>query len=221
MCLRALYPGKLFWRRFKKVGIIRSWKRAEAEGKGQGEGRGKKRKLLRYGERAERFGENEAAAVLSDGGHMARYRVPNESKFGNGMNGTRTRGPVCPMRPEGAPALHSTGVNRVHRTGKTVRCSCVWTCARYSKIRGRNCLWKLERERCSFARFLLLEEQGSSEQGVAVSNWQCGHDRGKSLGPADLRKQLGSYYDKIFTDRNRRGKEFSSCSVVFAAVSRM
>lgn len=121
MCLRALCPGELFWRCFKKVGIIRSWKRAEAEGKGQGGGRGKKRKILRYGERAERFGENEAVAVLSDGGHMARYRVPNESKFGNGMNGTRTRGPVCPMRPEDAPALHSTGVHRVHRTEK--RCA--------------------------------------------------------------------------------------------------
>ena len=38
-------------------------------------------------------------------------------------------------------------------------------------------------------------------------------------------KQLGSYYDKIFTDRNRRGKEFSGCTgvvvvvVVLAAVS--
>lgn len=39
--------------------------------------------------------------------------------------------------------------------------------------------------------------------------------------PANLGEQHRRYYDKIFTDRNRRGKEFSARSVVLAALSRM
>lgn len=70
---------------------------------------------------------------------------------------------------------------------------------RIGRLATRLCAWKLEEG-------IEMYREGGTEEVGGIARWfTLGEEN-----PTISRKQCRWYYDKIFTDRNRRGKEFSA-----------
>ena len=89
-------------------------------------------------------------------------------------------------------------------------------CASNGKTRGCSCVESSPRlQDVSKSKVLVKREGGSESERERARERERGGGGScysKSLGPADLENSSRSYYDKIFTERNRggeRGREFS------------
>lgn len=138
--------------------------------------------------------------VKMKAGAMATWRdiaITDESKFENGRNGARDTGPTPPRR-----RIRAVCIVCIERKNVRLQLRRVESSPRLQDI--------------SESKLLMKREGGREREKQREKRGSC---YSKSLGPADLENSSRSYYDKIFTERNRgeregeRGENFQVCSV--------